>query len=136
MCRTSCQWCGVVPGTILAPVLKGKEDRTGGEPGSDFHSDTPNSSDGVIDVHKYNANGATTTQASTITNRSRHPRVRLHEEELDEQVPGLFAPLKIQDEKLRDRFGRVLRARTRDDQEATQVRIAELDHRITLICKL
>jgi hypothetical protein len=66
-------------------------------------------------------------------NKPGHPRVRLREEELDEQVLGLFARIRIQDDKVRDWFGSVLRARTRDDQEATESRIAELNRQVTLV---
>lgn len=49
-----------------------------------------------------------------------HPRVRLPESKLDKQVLGLFDQLRIEDEKVRDWFARVLRERTRDEQQVSR----------------
>ncbi|CAN0367832.1 unnamed protein product, partial [Ectocarpus sp. 4 AP-2014] len=45
-----------------------------------------------------------------------HPRVRLTEADLDRQVFGLFDQLRIEDEKVRHWFARVLRERTLGQQ--------------------
>ncbi len=63
--------------------------------------------------------------------RPGHPRVRLREAQLDEQVLALFDSIRIEDEKVRDWFGRVLRAKTRDQQEASKERTAELNRQLT-----
>jgi site-specific DNA recombinase len=62
-----------------------------------------------------------------------HPRVRLRERVLDEQMLGLFDKLRIQDEKVRDWFARVLRERTRCNQNASQEHLAELSRQLTLL---
>jgi hypothetical protein len=46
-----------------------------------------------------------------------HPRIRLREADLDEQVMQLFESIRIKDDSLRKWFGMVLRSKTRDDQE-------------------
>ena len=44
-----------------------------------------------------------------------HPRVRVTEADLDRQVLAMFARIRIEDEKVRDWFLRVLRAKTREN---------------------
>ena len=60
-------------------------------------------------------------------NTKGHPRVRVRERDLDQQILGLFARIRIQDDKVRDWFGRVLRARSQDDQRSAQAEMAELN---------
>lgn len=55
-----------------------------------------------------------------------HPRVRVTEAELDEQVLALFDKLKVKDEKIRNWFSRALHARAKDSQKESQTRVAEL----------
>ncbi len=62
-----------------------------------------------------------------------HPRIRLTEADLDAQVMGLFDRLKIEDEQVRDWFARVLRERTRGQQDANRERQAELSRQVTLL---
>src|SRR5690606_3700605 len=50
-------------------------------------------------------------------NAKDHPRVRLAASELDEQMLALFDQLRIEDDKTRHWFARVLRERTRDQQQ-------------------
>jgi site-specific DNA recombinase len=64
-------------------------------------------------------------------NAAGHPRVRVRERELDDQVLALFARIRIQDEKVRDWFARVLRARSQDDQRKTHAEVAELNRQAT-----
>jgi site-specific DNA recombinase len=65
--------------------------------------------------------------------RKDHPRVRLTEEDLDEQILALFAKLRIEDEDVRDWVLRVLRARTREEQDQTREQRNELQRQLTLI---
>ncbi len=62
-----------------------------------------------------------------------HPRIRLTEADLDRQVLALFAKLRIKDGEVRDWVLRVLRARTREEQEYTREQRAELHRQLTVI---
>lgn len=64
-----------------------------------------------------------------------HPRVRLSEHALDDQMLALFEKLRIQDEKVRDWFARVLRERTRGQQKSSQELLVELNRQLTLLRK-
>ncbi len=46
-----------------------------------------------------------------------HPRLRVREAALDVQVLALFDRIRIEDEKVRDWFGRVLWAKARGQQD-------------------
>lgn len=60
-----------------------------------------------------------------------HPRCRVPEGELDQQVLGLFDRMRIQDDGLRDWFGEVLRARRAVRQQDAQSRGSELERQLT-----
>ncbi|WP_146586341.1 recombinase family protein [Posidoniimonas polymericola] len=62
-----------------------------------------------------------------------HPRTRLPESKLDQQMLTLLDRLRIQDEKTRDWFARVLRERTRGQQEESRERLGELNRQLTLV---
>ena len=62
-----------------------------------------------------------------------HPRIRIREEQLDEQVLALFDNLRVVDENVRDWFSKALRARTRDQQEGEKQKVAELNRQLTLL---
>ncbi len=62
-----------------------------------------------------------------------HPRVRLTEADLDQQVLALFAKLRIEDEKVRDWVLRVLRSRTREEQDCTREQRVELNRQYARI---
>lgn len=62
-----------------------------------------------------------------------HPRVRLTEADLDQQVLGLFDKLRIEDERVRDWFARVLRERTLGEQQESRQAVAELNRQLTLV---
>ncbi len=62
-----------------------------------------------------------------------HPRVRVAEANLDRQVLALFDKIRIEDEKVRDWFLRVLRARTRDNQQASEQRVVDLQRQLGLL---
>jgi len=66
-------------------------------------------------------------------NTKGHPRIRLPEEDLDRQVLALFAKLRIEDEEVRDWVLRVLRARTREEQDYTREQRAELNRQFARI---
>lgn len=51
----------------------------------------------------------------TKYNAAGHPRTRLPESTLDEQIVTLFARLRVDDEEVRDWFVGVLRAKTHDE---------------------
>ena len=62
-----------------------------------------------------------------------HPRIRLTEANLDEQVLALFAKLRIEDAEIRDWVLRVLRARTREEQDHTREQDAELHRQLSVV---
>jgi DNA invertase Pin-like site-specific DNA recombinase len=64
--------------------------------------------------------------------RKGHPRVRLTEADLDRQVLALFAKLRIEDAEVRDWVLRLLRERTREEQESTREQRAELRRQLAL----
>jgi site-specific DNA recombinase len=67
----------------------------------------------------------------TRYNADGHPRVRVREEDLDQQVLALFERLRIKEEKVRDWFLQVLRARVRENQQADRDRLADLNRQLT-----
>jgi site-specific DNA recombinase len=67
--------------------------------------------------------------------RGGHPRVRLRESELDEQVLGLFDRMRIEDEAVRDWFHRVLRASTVDQQRATREHSERLERQLRSLAR-
>ena len=62
-----------------------------------------------------------------------HPRIRLTEADLDQQMLALFAKLRIEDEEVRDWVLRVLRARTREEQDCTREQRVELNRQFALV---
>ena len=64
-------------------------------------------------------------------NQDEHPRVRVQERELDNQVLDLFRKMRIEDEKVRDWVQRVLRARVRENQEGSRKRVEALQRELT-----
>ncbi|MFH1919938.1 MAG: zinc ribbon domain-containing protein [Planctomycetota bacterium] len=68
----------------------------------------------------------------TRYNTAGHPRVRISEADLDRQILALFDRMRIEDEKVRDWFLRVLLAGTRDHQRHSQERTVELQRQLTL----
>jgi DNA invertase Pin-like site-specific DNA recombinase len=61
-----------------------------------------------------------------------HPRTRLTEKEVDQQVLALFDRLRIDDEKVRDWVVRMLRSRTKDQQDQARSWRSELHRQLTL----
>ncbi|MBL9089921.1 MAG: recombinase family protein [Planctomycetaceae bacterium] len=64
-------------------------------------------------------------------NTPEHPRVRVQEADLDEQVLALFDRMRIKDDGLRDWFSKAIRAKNRSDQQSSKDRIADLNRQIT-----
>jgi site-specific DNA recombinase len=64
-------------------------------------------------------------------NAEGHPRLRVREEDLDEQVLALFDRLQIKEEKVRDWFLQVLRARIRETQQVDRERVAEPNRQLS-----
>ena len=62
-----------------------------------------------------------------------HPRVRLNEGDFDKQVMALFDRMRIQDDKVRDWIIRVLRAKTRDNQQEAIAQQEETQRQLTLL---
>lgn len=62
-----------------------------------------------------------------------HPRVRLTEADLDRQILGLFDRMRIEDEDVRDWFVKVLRARTKDDQERSRQQRMDLEGQLSKV---
>ena len=62
-----------------------------------------------------------------------HKRIRLNEAKLDEQMLSLFDKLRVEDEKVRHWFARVLRERTQDQQRESQQQVTELNRQLTLL---
>ncbi len=66
-------------------------------------------------------------------NKPGHPRIRLKEADLDEQVLAMFERVRIENDDVREWFARVLHARTRHDQKAKQDRLAELSRQVVMV---
>ena len=62
-----------------------------------------------------------------------HPSIRVNESDLDNQVLAMFAKMKIEDGKVRDWVLSVLRARTREVQQASKQQQAELQRQLSII---
>lgn len=69
----------------------------------------------------------------TKYNKPDHPRVRVTEAELDQQVLALFDRIRIEDDNVRDWFRAVLASKTKDAQADTRAQRAELQRQETLI---
>lgn len=66
-------------------------------------------------------------------NEAGHPRIRLREGDLDEQALAIFRRMRIAEDGLRDWFGEVLRAKARDQQQADQLKLSELQRQLSLL---
>jgi site-specific DNA recombinase len=69
----------------------------------------------------------------TYYNKPGHPRTRVTEAQLDQQILALFDKMRVEDEGIRDWIRAVLAAKTRDDQQETQAQRAELLRQLTLM---
>ncbi len=64
-----------------------------------------------------------------------HPRIRIREEKLDEQVLALFDQLKVRDEKVRHWFANALRARSKGQQAQATEKVEDLQGQVTRLNK-
>lgn len=69
----------------------------------------------------------------TKYNTKGHPRVRLREQDLDQQVLDMFSRIRIDKPDVRDWFQRVLQARVRDGQRKDEQAIAEINRQLTTL---
>ncbi|HTQ38660.1 MAG TPA: recombinase family protein [Pirellulales bacterium] len=68
----------------------------------------------------------------TYYNVAGHPRTRVTERDLDQQVLAVFDRIRIEDEGVREWFREVLRSQTRDAQADALARRAELERQVAL----
>ncbi|MEO8498628.1 MAG: recombinase zinc beta ribbon domain-containing protein, partial [Planctomycetota bacterium] len=68
----------------------------------------------------------------TKYNKPGHPRTRVTEAELDEQVLSFFDKIRIEDDAIRDWFRAVLASKTKDAQADSRAQRAELQRQETL----
>lgn len=66
-------------------------------------------------------------------NRKGHPRIRVTEANLDEQILAVFDRMRVDDENVREWFGAVLRSQTRDSQEQAQEQRSELQRQLSSV---
>ncbi len=66
-------------------------------------------------------------------NRKGHPRVRVTEADLDEQILAVFDWMRVDDANAREWFGAVLRSQTRDSQEKAQEQRSELQRQLSSV---
>lgn len=66
-------------------------------------------------------------------NRGDHPRIRVREADLDQQVLEIFAKMRIEDEEVRDWFRMVLASQTKDSQAESKAQRAELSRQESLL---
>lgn len=69
----------------------------------------------------------------TYYNVPGHPRIRVTEADLDQQVLAIFKKMRIEDDEIRDWFQAVLRSQTRDAQQESLAQRAELQRQETLL---
>ena len=66
-------------------------------------------------------------------NQGNHPRVRVTEEELDQQMLALFDKMRIHDAELREWIAKIIRLKTQEGQQDTRGKIDELNRQVSLI---
>jgi hypothetical protein len=69
----------------------------------------------------------------THYNQPGHPRVRVTEQQIDQQVLALFDKIRIQDDAVRDWFRAVLKSKTHDSQKDSRAQSAELERQKSLL---
>lgn len=69
----------------------------------------------------------------TYYNRKDHPRIRVTEADIDQQVLAVFDKMRVEDEQVRDWFRLVLASQTRDAQAESLAQRAELQRQETLL---
>ena len=66
-------------------------------------------------------------------NRKGHPRIRVTEANLDEQILAVFDRIRVGDANVREWFEAVLRSQTRDSQEQAQEQRSELQRQLSSV---
>ncbi len=66
-------------------------------------------------------------------NKKDHPRVRLTEQAVDEQIMAMFAKIRIDDEEVRGWFRDVIFAQTKDAQQVTRRQVEDLNRQLTAV---
>jgi len=66
-------------------------------------------------------------------NREGHPRVRLTEEELDQQMLALFDRMRIDDPERRDWIAKIIRMKTQEGQQNSRARVTDLNKQLAMI---
>ena len=66
-------------------------------------------------------------------NQGDHPRVRVTEEELDQQMLALFDKMRIHDSELREWIAKMIRLKTQEGQQDSRTRIDELNRQLALV---
>jgi hypothetical protein len=69
----------------------------------------------------------------TYYNRKNHPRIRVTEADIDQQVLAVFDKMRVEDEEVRDWFRLVLASQTRDAQAESLSQRNELQRQETLL---
>jgi site-specific DNA recombinase len=69
----------------------------------------------------------------TQYNAKGHPRVRVKEEDLEKQILALFDRIRIDDEKIRDWFGQVLRAKAKVARKGDTEEAGRINREITRV---
>lgn len=69
----------------------------------------------------------------TKYNQPGHPRTRVTEAKLDQQILALFDRMRVQDESVRDWFRTVLRSQTKDAQREAQAQRVELNRQLSVL---
>ena len=81
--------------------------------------------DGGVNHHVY--------YRCTYYNRNDHPRIRVREADIEQQVLAIFDKMKVENEELRDWFRMVLASQTRDAQTESLAQRGELQRQETLL---
>ncbi|MFO0884845.1 MAG: recombinase family protein [Pirellulales bacterium] len=81
--------------------------------------------DGGVNHHVY--------YRCTYYNRNDHPRIRVREADIEQQVLAIFGKMKVENEEVRDWFRMVLASQTRDAQAESLAQRGELQRQETLL---
>lgn len=81
--------------------------------------------DGGVNHHVY--------YRCTYYNRKDHPRIRIREADIEQQVLAIFDKMKVENEEVRDWFRMVLASQTRDAQAESLAQRGELQRQQTLL---
>lgn len=66
-------------------------------------------------------------------NQGDHPRIRVTEEELDQQMLALFDRMRIEDQERRDWIAKMIRLKTQEGQQASLANINDLNRQLAMV---